>query len=111
VVGTAVGILVSLALSRDDLTRKAILSERGVVALYLNPLTAGRGAEQVRRGQLQPTRIFVIFLTIVATLSSAPTVAVFGIHDVEQLVFNPAASYPLAGPNGTNFFGGTDGSV
>lgn len=113
VVGTAVGILVSVALSSHDdfLTRKAILSEQGVVALYLKPLTAGRGAEQVRRGELQPTRVLLVFLTIVATLSSAATVAIFGIHNAEQLVFNPAASYPLAGLNGTYFFSLADGSV
>lgn len=98
VLGTAVGILVTAGLAFDDglLTREAILCTEGVAPFYLRPLTIPRGMDQVRNGWSHATRMFLLFLTIVATLSTTATVAIFGVHNVEQSLYNPTASWPLA---------------
>jgi hypothetical protein len=98
VLGTAVGILVTAGLAFDDglLTREAILCKEGVAPFYLRPLTIPRGMDQVRNGWSHATRMFLLFLTIVATLSTTATVAIFGVHNVEQPLYNPTASWPLA---------------
>ncbi|KAL1966619.1 hypothetical protein VTN77DRAFT_4030 [Rasamsonia byssochlamydoides] len=58
VVGTAVGILLSVAFAGHDglLTRKEIISTTGVQAIFLRPLTSKRGVQQIQRGQLSLMR-------------------------------------------------------
>lgn len=110
VVGTAVGILATLGFGQLDsfLTRKDILSDPGVVALYLRPLTTWRSLVQVARGQLHATRTLLALLIVVSTLSSAATVAIFGIHNVDIEISNPVPSFPLADYNDTFFETATD---
>ncbi|KIM98376.1 hypothetical protein OIDMADRAFT_31179 [Oidiodendron maius Zn] len=98
VLGTAVGLLLTWGFaSHDDfITRKEILSKTGVLAMYLRPLSARRGLEQLQRGRFPAIRSFLILATIVSTLTSTATVAIFGIHTESIEVFNPLASYPLA---------------
>ena len=105
VVGTAVGILAAIAFANQDdcITRRELASDRGVVAIFLKPLTVKRGAEQLLCLQLPFERTFLIFLTIATALMSAAVVALFGIHASRELVINPSASYPLAGLNNTFF--------
>jgi hypothetical protein len=52
VLGTAVGLLLASAFSSHDdlLTRKDILNPRGVLAMYIQPLSARRGLQELRRG-------------------------------------------------------------
>ncbi|PTB34969.1 uncharacterized protein TrAFT101_006373 [Trichoderma asperellum] len=111
IVGTAVGILAILGYSQHDnfLTRQGIMSDQGVVALYLRPLTVSRSVAQVIRGQLITTRILLALLTIVSTLSSAATVAIFGVHNIDIKLTNPVPSFPLASYNDTFFETSTDG--
>ncbi|KAH8121303.1 hypothetical protein LI328DRAFT_172006 [Trichoderma asperelloides] len=81
--GTAVGILATLGYSQHDnfLTRQGIMSNQGVVALYLRPLT----------------------------VSSAATVAIFGVHNIDLKLTNPVPSFPLASYNDTFFETSVDG--
>ncbi|KAK9483047.1 hypothetical protein V1527DRAFT_454497 [Lipomyces starkeyi] len=113
IVGTAVGLLLSVALaSHDDLlTRNEILLQKGVLAMYVRPLSAWRGVQQMRRGQFPPVRTLLILATIVSTLSSAATVAIFGIHTMNLEIENPLASYPLAALNDDYFSSNADGMV
>ncbi|KAK5796640.1 hypothetical protein VI817_005925 [Penicillium citrinum] len=98
VLGTALGILVTAGLAYDDglLTRRAILSKDGVAPFYLRPLTISRGMDQISNGWSNGSRMLLLLLTIVATLSTTATVAIFGVHNVEHSLLNPAASWPLA---------------
>ncbi|KAL7941773.1 hypothetical protein V8C42DRAFT_333681 [Trichoderma barbatum] len=111
IIGTAVGFLAALGYSQHDnfLTRQGILSDQGVVALYLKPLTAWRSVAQVVHGQLMTTRILLALLAVVSTLSSAATVAVFGVHNIDTKVINPVPSFPLASYNETFFETSIDG--
>ncbi|KAH8819157.1 hypothetical protein F5884DRAFT_759683 [Xylogone sp. PMI_703] len=111
VIGTAVGILATLGFTQHDsfLTRKGIVSSQGVTALYLRPLTTSRSFSQVARGLLNPSRIFLGLLVIVSTLTSAATVAIFGVHNVNTNVSNPLPSFPLAQYNHTFFRTQADG--
>ena len=97
VIGTAVGLLLSWGFSSFDgfLTRKELQSPNGVLAMYLRPLSATRGLHQLRRRRFPATRSFLILATAVSSLTSATTVAIFGIHAERVLVTNPLASYPL----------------
>lgn len=113
VVGTAVGILATLGSVQLDnfLTRKRIVSDQGVIALYLRPLTEWRSLLQIMQGQLHATRMFLGILIIASTLTSASTVALFGIHNIEVELTNPIPSFPLAAYNNTYFETSPDGAT
>ncbi|GJN76009.1 hypothetical protein PLICBS_010120 [Purpureocillium lilacinum] len=98
VLGTAVGLLLAWGFSSYDelLSRRELESPRGILAMYLRPLTAKRGWQQLRRRRFPATRTFFILATIVSSLTSAATVAVFGIHTQMVTITNPYASYSLA---------------
>ncbi|KAJ5092836.1 hypothetical protein N7456_008697 [Penicillium angulare] len=97
VLGTAVGMLVTAALACDDglLTRQEIVSKEGVPPFYLRPLTIMRGLDQVKYGWPHISRMILLCLTIVATLFTTATVAIFGVHNVGQSLSNQSASWPL----------------
>ncbi|KAJ5363459.1 uncharacterized protein N7496_009172 [Penicillium cataractarum] len=97
VIGTAVGLLLSWGFSSYDdlLTRKELQSPDGVLAMYLRPLSAMRGLNQLQRRRFPATRSFLILASAVSSLTSAATVAIFGIHTARVTVTNPSASYPL----------------
>ncbi|KAF9890832.1 hypothetical protein FE257_005403 [Aspergillus nanangensis] len=105
VLGTAVRILVTGALAYHDglLTREAILSDQGVVS-YLRPLTITRAIAQTKRGWHHTTRMILLIFTIAATLSTTATVAIFGVDNVDELLLNPSASWPLATTLGSAAF-------
>ncbi|GME46866.1 hypothetical protein GTA08_BOTSDO01809 [Neofusicoccum parvum] len=113
IVGTAVGLLaaVGFAMQDDYLTRRELAHERGVVALFLRPLTIKRGTEQVYHLQLPFERTLLVLLTIVTALTSASVVALFGIRATADEIINPAGSYPLATLNGTFFESTPDGAT
>lgn len=114
VLGTAVGILVTGALAFHDglLTREAILSNKGVVPFYLRPLTIPRAISQAKKGWHHVTRMLLLLFTIVATLSTTATVAIFGVHNVDKLLLNPSASWPLATILGsTSYVSGNEGLI
>ena len=113
VIGTAVGILAAVAFaSQDDcITRRELASDRGVVAMFLRPLTVKRGAEQVYRLQFPFERTLLVILTIATALMSAAVVALFGIHASKEVIVNPSSSYPLAGLNGTFFENGRNSGL
>ena len=93
-VGTAVGLIAAVAFANQDdgITRHKLASDRGVVAMFLRPLTIMRGAEQVFRLQLPIKRTLLVILTIATALVSASTVALFGIRAVTDEIINPSAS-------------------
>jgi hypothetical protein len=97
VLGTAVGLLLSWGFSCHDglLTRKELQSSTGVLAMYLRPLSAMRGLHQLQRRRFPVTRSFLILASAISSLTSATTVAIFGIHTERVMVTNPSASYPL----------------
>ena len=101
VIGTAVGLVLTWGFaSHDDLlTRSGLLTRTGVLAIYLRPLSALRGLQQIGRGRFPPIRSFLILASIVSTLTSTATVAIFGIHTESIEVINPLASYPIAALN------------
>jgi hypothetical protein len=101
VLGTAVGLLLTWGFASHDelLTRRALLTRTGVLAIYLRPLSALHGLQQIGRGRLPPIRSFLIIASVVSTLTSTATVAIFGIHTESLEVFNPLASYPIAALN------------
>src|SRR5699024_4708827 len=78
------------------LSRRERESPHGILAMYLRPRTAKRGRQQLRRRRFPATRTFIILATNVSSLTSAATVAVFGIHTQQVTVTNPSASYSLA---------------
>ncbi|KAI4179406.1 MAG: hypothetical protein LQ346_007202 [Caloplaca aetnensis] len=105
VVGTAVGILAAVAFSNQDdiLTRRELAHDRGVLAIFLRPLTIKRGLEQIRSFQLPVQRTILIICTIATALMGAATVALFGVHASRELIINPSSSVALAGLNETYF--------
>lgn len=96
IVGTAVGLLAAVGFAMQDeyLTRRELARDRGVVALFLRPLTIKRGVEQVFRLQLPLERTLLVLLTIATALTSATVVALFGIRATVDEIINPAGSYP-----------------
>jgi hypothetical protein len=97
VLGTAVGLLLSWGFSSFDglLTRKELQSPNGVLAMYLRPLSAMRGLHQLQRRRFPVTRSFLILASAISSLTSATTVAIFGIHTEHIIVTNPSASYTI----------------
>lgn len=113
IVGTAVGLLAAVGFAMQDeyLTRRELARDRGVVALFLRPLTIKRGVEQVFRLQLPLERTLLVLLTIATALTSATVVALFGIRATVDEIINPAGSYPLATLNSTFFESDDTGGV
>jgi hypothetical protein len=97
VIGTAVGLLLSWGFSSFDglLTRKELQSPNGVLAMYLRPLSTMRGLHQLQRRRFPVTRSFLILASAISSLTSATTVAIFGIHTERVTVTNPSASYTI----------------
>ncbi|KAL8645797.1 MAG: hypothetical protein Q9210_006509 [Variospora velana] len=105
VVGTAVGILAAIAFSNQDdvITRAELVQDRGVVAIFLRPLTVKRGLEQIYTLQVPFERTILVLCTVVTALMSAAVVALFGVHASRQEIINPLSSYPLADLNSSFF--------
>jgi len=112
IIGTAVGILASIAFSTQDalLSRRDLISSRGASAIFLRPLTSMRSFQQLLLGELNPERTALVLLTLGTTLTSAATVALFSVQTATQEAMNPYPSYPLSALNGT-FFKSIDGGV
>ncbi|KAK0510606.1 hypothetical protein JMJ35_007038 [Cladonia borealis] len=113
IVGTAVGFLAAVALANQDecITRSQLAGDRGVMALFLRPLTLRRGLDQIAHLHLPPERTLLLILTIAAALTNAAVVALFGVRSTTERIVNPSASYPLAALNGTFFESDQYGSV
>ncbi|CEJ87095.1 hypothetical protein VHEMI04300 [[Torrubiella] hemipterigena] len=115
IVGSVVGLLASVAFSAQDayLTRMRLASTRGMSAIFLRPLTAMRGLQQVARGEINAERALLVLLMLGTALSSAVTVALFSVQDDVVSVTNTHPSFPLASLGiGSNFFQITpDGAV
>ena len=113
IIGTAVGLLAAVAFSNQDdhITRHELASDRGVIAMFLRPLTIMRGVEQVLRLQFPIKRTVLVLLTMISALTSAAVVALFGIRAVTEEIVNPQASFPLAALNHTFFTMDKDGGV
>lgn len=112
-VGTAVGLVAAVAFANqdDEITRRELASDRGVVAMFLRPLTIKRGVDQIFRLQFPVKRTLLVILTVTTALMSAATVALFGIREVTEELVNPGASFPLASLNGTFFTQDRDGGL
>lgn len=95
ILGIAVGLFLTggFASYDDLLKRRGLLTRTGALAIYLRPLSALRGLQQIMRGKFTPIRSFLILVSIVSTLTSTTTVAIFGIHAESIEVINPLASY------------------
>lgn len=106
IVGTAIGTLAAIAFAVQDecLTRHELVAERGVIAMFLRPLTIKRGGDQVVRRQLPLERTLLVLLTLTAALSSATAVALFGVRSVSDVVVNPLPSFGLAALLNNQFF-------
>ncbi|KAI4152174.1 MAG: hypothetical protein L6R39_001872 [Caloplaca ligustica] len=113
VVGTAIGILAAIAFSNldDVLTRRELVNDRGVAAIFLRPLTVKRGLEQVHALQLPLERTILVIFTIATALMSAAMVALFGVHSTTEEIVNPYSSYPLASLNQSFLYNYRDGGV
>ena len=113
IVGTAVGFLAAVALANQDerITRSQLARDRGVMALFLRPLTLRRGLDQISHLHVPPERTLLLILTIAAALTNAAVVALFGIRSTTERIVNPSASYPLAALNATFFESDQDGAV
>ncbi|KAF2993242.1 hypothetical protein E8E13_000198 [Curvularia kusanoi] len=111
IAGTAIGILAVVAFAMQDecLTRHELVAERGVIAIFLRPLTIKRGGDQVVRRQLPLERTLLVLLTLTAALSSASVVALFGVRSVSDVVVNPLPSYGIAPFYDWDFSNGGDG--
>ena len=113
IVGTAVGFLAAVAFANQDecITRRQLAGDRGVMALFLRPLTLRRGLDQIAHLHLLPERTLLVVLTVAAALTNAAVVALFGIRSTTDCVVNPIASYPLAALNSTFLFSDRGGGV
>lgn len=113
IVGTAVGFLAIVALAKQDecITRCQLASDRGVMALFLRPLTLRRGLDQIAHLHLPPERTLLLILTVAAALTNAAVVALFGIRSTTERIANKLASYPLAALNSTFFNNTRDGAM
>ena len=113
IVGTAVGFLATAAFANQDecITRGQLAGDRGVMALFLRPLTLRRGLDQIARLHLLPERTLLVVLTVAAALTNAAVVALFGVRSTTERIVNPIPSYPLAALNSTFFFNTRDGAL
>ncbi|KAF4555484.1 Hypothetical protein D9617_2g054450 [Elsinoe fawcettii] len=110
IVGTAVGLFATVAFAMQDevITRRELASDGGVRAIFLRPLTLRRGAEQIWHAQLGLARSSLVLLTLSSALTTAATVALFGIRGSTEVGINNYPSFPLAALNQTwtETFGG-----
>jgi hypothetical protein len=88
-----------------------LVAERGVIAMFLRPLTIKRGGDQVVRRQLPLERTLLVLLTLTTALSSATVVALFGVRSISDLVVNPLPSFGLAALNDIYFYSNKDDAV
>jgi hypothetical protein len=98
VIGTAVGILASIAVSSHDefLSRFELASPKGVPALFLRPLTAKRGLDQLLSGHILPfERAAITLLMLVTAFTSTATVALFAAHTTTEDLTNDRPSFSL----------------
>lgn len=106
IIGTVVGVVASIAFSAQDafLSRMGLVSDRGVAAIFLRPLTTMRGLQQLLRGELNPERTALFILTLGTALMSAATVALLSVQNVVYDVTNTSPSFPLSYYNITQTF-------
>lgn len=105
VIGTAVGILASVAVSSHDafLSQLELASPKGVSAVFLRPLTVKRSLDQLVSGALAPERAVAVLLMLVTALTSTATVALFSAQTASEELTNERASFPLDALNATFF--------
>lgn len=105
VIGTAVGILASIAVSSHDafLSQLELTSPRGVSAIFLRPLTVKRGLDQLVSGAMAPERAVAVLLMLVTALTSTATVALFSAQTAIEELTNDRASFHLGALNRTFF--------
>ncbi|KAL8809348.1 MAG: hypothetical protein Q9200_003500, partial [Gallowayella weberi] len=113
IVGTAAGILAAVAVSNqnDVLTGRELAKDRGIIAIFLRPLTVKRGLEQIVSLQLPLQRSILINSTVAIALRSAAVVALFGIHASREKITKPSSSIPLADLNQTVFENDRSGTL
>jgi len=101
ILGTAVGIITSIAFTAQDafLTRAELVSPNGVSAMFLRPLSAKRGLDQVLKRRFTIRRTALVFSFLATTLTSAATVALLSAQTVSESVTNHTPSFPLDGLN------------
>ncbi|KAL8798373.1 MAG: hypothetical protein Q9182_006714 [Xanthomendoza sp. 2 TL-2023] len=93
------------------LTRRELVKDRGVLAIFLRPLTVKRGLEQIVSLQFPLQCSILVISTIATALMSAAVVALFGIHASREEIINPSSSIPLAGLNQTFFENDRSGTL
>ena len=102
VIGTAVGIMTSIAVTSYDafLSRIELASASGIPAIFLRPLTIKRALDQFitakGRLSLSPERTALVLVLLATTLTSAATVALFSAQIVSEDVTNRSPSFPLS---------------
>jgi hypothetical protein len=113
IVGTTIGALAAVAFAAQDecLTRHELVAGRGMIAMFLRPLTVMRGGDQIVRRQLPLQRTLLVLLTLTTALLSATVVAIFGVRSVPLVVVDPQPSFPLALLDYQYFYNDKDGSV
>ncbi|KAK0609499.1 hypothetical protein B0T14DRAFT_608251 [Immersiella caudata] len=117
VIGTAVGIIASIAVTSQDafLSRIELASARGVTAIFLRPLTTKRALDQFIRAKgrllLSPERTALVLVLLTTALTSAATVALFSAQTVFVDVVNGNPSFPLSFLNNSYVRQRPDGSV
>ncbi|GAB1313649.1 hypothetical protein MFIFM68171_03859 [Madurella fahalii] len=105
IIGTAVGIIASIAVSSHDafLSQLDLASPRGVSAIFLRPLTAKRGLDQLVNGCMAAERAVVVLLMLVTAVTSTATVALFSAQTTTEELTNDRPSFPLDALNMTFF--------
>ncbi|KAK0742928.1 hypothetical protein B0T18DRAFT_414067 [Schizothecium vesticola] len=117
VIGTAVGIMASIAVTSYDafLSRIELASVRGIPAIFLRPLTTKRALDQFitakGRLSLSPERTALVLMLLATTLTSATTVALFSAQTVFEDVTNSSPSFPLSLLNSSYVRQRADGAV
>jgi len=117
VIGTAVGIMASIAVTSYDafLSRIELASARGIPAIFLRPLTTKRALDQFitakGRLSLSPERTALVLMLLATTLTSAATVALFSAQTVFEDVTNTSPSFPLSLLNSSYTSQRADGAV
>lgn len=99
IIGTAVGLVAIIAVASHDafLSRMELTSAKGVAAIFLRPLTAQRGVEQVFSGRFGSIGRTVLFLQLVTTaFTAAATVALFSAQTSLATATFQGGSYPLS---------------
>jgi hypothetical protein len=105
IIGTAVGILASIAVSSHDafLSQLELASSKGVQAVFLRPLTAKRGLDQLLSRCMAPERVIVVLVLLVTALTSTATVALFSAQTTAEELTNDRPSFGVEALNMTFF--------